>query len=417
MNPLQNWSRNYTFGAPRVHRPGSVDEARRVVAGARQARAIGTRHSFHGIADTSGDLIDLGGLPPDFVIDPERRTVTVGAATNYGDLASHLHMQGWALHNMGSLPHISVAGATATGTHGSGDKNGNLSTAVAAMQLITADGELIEIRRGEAGFDGMVVGLGAFGVVTRLALDIQPTFNVRQDAFVDLPWTVLLSNLDAVMSAAYSVSVMLHWSTPTVGRLWLKTRLDEGHSLEVTADHLGATAAPHIAWLGQDDPMVRLNPFGQSGPWSERLAHFRPEQDPGPVEQIQSECMVPRAGAPAALALLRGIGERIDPHLISSEIRTMAGDGLWLSPSYGCDTVAIHFTWKREPEAVEAITAEIEGMLVPLGARPHWGKVMHAAAGRLDGIYPRLPDFRRLADTYDPSGKFRNAFLARHVFG
>lgn len=417
MTPLLNWAGNYAFQARHLHRPGSVDEARRVVAGSAQVRAIGTRHSFNGIADTEGDLIDLGALGPGLAVDPERQTVTVGAATTYGALAAYLHGQGWALHNMGSLPHISVAGATATGTHGSGDKNGGLATAVAAIQFITAGGELVEVRRGDDGFHGMVVGLGAFGIVTRLTLDIQPTFDVRQDAFIDLPWTVLLNELDQVMSSAYSVSVMTCWSTPTVGRLWLKTRLDEDSSLQSAAGHLGATRAPHVVVTGPDDPSLRLNSFGVPGPWSERLPHFRADREPGPYEQIQSEYMVPRGQAMAALARLRAIGDVIDPHLYASEIRTMAGDALWLSPSYGYDTVAIHFTWKREPEAVGALSAEIEDMLMPLGARPHWGKLMHAPASRLAGLYPRMADFHQLAKKQDPAGKFRNTFMVKHVFG
>ncbi len=413
MTALLNWAGNYAFQAPRLHRPNTVDEARRLVAGSRQVRAIGTRHSFNGIADTQGDLIDLGALDPGLAIDPDRQTVTVGAATTYGALAAYLHGQGWAIHNMASLPHISVAGAIATGTHGSGDRNGNLATAVAAIQLITADGELIDVRRGDEGFNGMVVGLGAFGIVTRLTLDIQPTFEMRQDAFIDLPWTMLLTNLDQIMSSAYSVSVMTGWSTPTVGCLWLKTRLDEGSPLELPAEYLGA----HAVAAGPDDPSLSLNPFGLPGPWSERLPHFRADRDPGPTEQIQSEYMVPRGQAMTALARLRAIGDIIDPLLYASEIRTIAGDDLWLSPSNGYDTVAIHFTWKREPKAVGALSAEIEDMLIPLGARPHWGKLIHAPASRLAGLYPRMADFRELMTKHDPDGKFRNAFMAKHVFG
>ncbi|HEY0419575.1 MAG TPA: FAD-binding protein [Acetobacteraceae bacterium] len=417
MTREHNWADNYTFKAARIHRPASIDEVRRLVAGSARVRALGTRHSFNGLADSAGDLIDLSGIDPDFAIDRERQTVTVGAATRYGPLASHLHAQGFALHNMGSLPHISVAGATATGTHGSGDRNGTLSTAVVGLELVTGDGDIVRVRRGDAGFDGMVVGLGAFGVVTRVTLEIQPSFDMRQDGFVDLPWTAVLDNLDEVTSAAYSVSLLTMWSQATVGRLWLKTRLTEDGPLEVTAAHLGATAAPHVVSTGPDDPADRLNPFGVAGPWSERLPHFRLDREPGPDEQIQSEYMVPRSQAMVALARLRAIGGRIDPHLHVTEIRTMAADALWLSPSYGEDSVAIHFTWKKEPDAVDAITAEIEDMLLPLGARPHWGKLMHARADRIAQLYPRLPDFRALADSYDPGGKFRNEFLAEHVFG
>ncbi len=412
-----NWADNYTYRAERIHRPTSIDEVRRVVAGCAKVRALGTRHSFNGIADSRGDLVDLGDLPAEFAIDRERRTVTVGAGTRYGPLAQYLHARGWALHNLGSLPHISVAGATATGTHGSGDRSGNLSTAVAGLEMVTASGDLLRIRRGEPGFDGMVVGLGAFGIITRMTLDIEPTFDMRQDAFIDLPWATVLSRLDEVTSAAYSVSLMTRWSGDTVDRLWLKTRLVEGEPLDVSASHLGATATEHVSASGRAAAQERLNPFGIAGPWCDRLCHFRLDAEPGQSDQIQSEYMVPRTQAVTALARLRAIAGRIDALLHMTEIRTMAADGLWLSPSYGHDTVAIHFTWQREIEAVGRITGEIEETLLPLGARPHWGKLMHARAEQIAGVYPRLPEFRALVGEHDPHGKFRNQFLAEHVLG
>jgi xylitol oxidase len=218
------------------------------------------------------------------------------------------------------------------------------------------------------------------------------------------------------MAAAYSVSVMTMWSGSTVDRLWLKTRLLDDEPSQITAEHFGATIASRAS-PGAVDVDDSLNAFGVPGPWSERLCHFRHDHDPGPTAQIQSEYMVPRSQAIAALTRLRAIGDRIDRHLIISEIRTVAADDLWLSSAYGHDTVAIHFTWKPEPDTTNAITAEIEMLLLPLGARPHWGKLMHARAGETARLYPRLPDFRKLADEYDPKGKFRNQFLIEHVFG
>ena len=416
MTREHNWADNYTFSAGRIHRPLSVDEARSMVAQSSCIRALGSRHSFNGIADFPGDLIDLGSIDPGFFIDPERRTVTVGGGTNHGILANYLHRAGWALHNMASLPHVSVAGATATGTHGSGDRLGNLSTAVAALDIVTATGDLVTIRRGDPGFDGVVVALGALGVITRVTLDIQPEFQIRQDAFEGLPWATVLSDFDAIMSAGYSVSLMTSWSDSTVTRLWVKTRLVDGVQGSVSAAHLGAAPTAQPSATATPEAMQRLYPFGAPGPWFERLPHFRPDVIPGPSGHLQSEYMVPRANATAAIAKLRDIGDHIDRHLWATEIRSMAGDALWLSPSYGHDSVGIHFSWKREPDAVQVMTAEIEAMLLPLGARPHWGKIMHARAEQLASLYPRLPAFRELAQSYDPSGKFRNKFLDAHVF-
>lgn len=418
MRHERNWAGNYVFTASRIHRVKSVDEVRRLVSKAEKVRAIGTRHSFNGIADSGGDLVDLTGLAPEFAIDPDRMTVTVGAGISYGALATYLHEHGFALHNMGSLPHISVAGATATSTHGSGDKNGTLSSAVAGLELVGCDGDMVCISRGGDGFDGMVVGLGAFGIVTRVTLDIQPTFDVRQDAFVDLPWPRLLSGFDEISAAAYSVNILTKWSEANVGRLWLKTRLVDGLPLEVTAGHLGAVASlEHLTVVGADDLSSRLNPFGGvPGPWSERLPHFRSDREPGATEQIQSEYAVPRQNVIAALGTLRKIGNRIDPHLLATEIRTMAADNLWLSLSYGHDAVGIHFTWKFDPVPVDALTREIEALLIPLGGRPHWGKIIHARAATMVQLYPRLQDFRKLADCLDPKRKFRNNYLTTHIF-
>src|SRR3954451_21203498 len=134
MTREHNWADNYTFSASRIHRPVSIDEVCRLVARSPHIHAIGARHSLNGAADSPGELVDLRDIDPDFRIDQERRTVTVGATTNYGVLADHLHRTGWALHNMASLPHVSVVGAVATGTHGSGDRLGNLATAVAALE-------------------------------------------------------------------------------------------------------------------------------------------------------------------------------------------------------------------------------------------------------------------------------------------
>ena len=412
-----NWADNYTFSAARIHRPVSVDEVRGLVARSSHVRAIGARHSFNGIADSAGELIDLSGIDPGFLIDARRGTVTVGGGTNYGVLAAHLQRAGWALHNMASLPHVSVAGAIATGTHGSGDRLGNLSSAVAALDIVCATGDLVTIRRGDPDFDGAVVALGALGIVTRVTLDIQPTFEVRQDAFEGLPWGTLLSDFDTVMSAGYSVSLMTSWSEPTVTRLWIKTHLGRGVERATSTADLGAAPAAHPSARPTPEAIARLNPFGAPGPWSERLPHFRPNAELWPPGHLQSEYMVPRAQATAAIAKLRTIGERIDRRLWATEIRSMAADSLWLSPAYGYDCVAIHFSWQRELEAVEAMTAEIEAMLLPLGGRPHWGKIMHARSEQLAPLYPKLSEFRELARSYDPDGKFRNQFMDLHVFG
>jgi xylitol oxidase len=410
-----NWAGNYTYRAAEILEPATIDEARRIVASSRRVRALGTRHSFNALPDTDV-LVHLGRVAADPVIDAEAGTVTVGAATRYGDLAQHLHAQGFALHNLGSLPHISVAGATATGTHGSGDANGTLSSAVSGLQLITADGELRDVDRSTPDFDGMVVGLGAFGVVTRVTLDIRPTFDVRQDAFVGLSWDRLIEDFDAIMGAAYSVSVLTTWSGDTVDHLWLKTVVSEGGPGDVDATHLGAIAAPS-AELFDEQPSNMTVFGGVAGPWSERLPHFRLDSTPSAGAEIQSEYLVPRSRIREALAALRAIGPRIDDALLITELRTVAADGLWLSGASERDVVGVHFTFKPDVDRVNAVLPAIEDIVLPLGGRPHWGKHFLATADRLTPLYPRLSDWVDLVERNDPSGTFRNGFLEERVLG
>ena len=415
----QNWAGNYTFAAARIQKPDSVDALRRLVAAAPKIRAVGSRHSFNGIADSPGEMVDLAAVRSDFVLDRDAMTVTVDAATSYGVVADWLHRQGYALHNLASLPHITVAGAISTGTHGSGDRNAPLSGAVAGLELVLADGSLCRVNRGDEGFDGMVVGLGAFGIVTRVVLEVEPTFDVRQDAFVNLAWDDLLANFEAISSVAYSFSVMTKWSKDTVDRLWLKTRVTANSPRELPISHLGLRAGPpETVNAATVTPTAQLTPFGGvPGPWSERLAHYRPDSPPGVIDQIQSEYMIPRARLADAVTAIRAMAGRVDACLRAAEIRTMAADAFWLSPAYCQDSVALHFTWHKQPAEVDAITQDLEDVLIPMGGRPHWGKVLHATAATLMPLYPRLTDFRALATRYDPAGKFRNAFMDRHVFG
>ncbi|PPH04282.1 FAD-binding protein [Rathayibacter sp. AY1C1] len=418
MTSRSNWAGTYEYRAAAIIEPESVEEVQRLVRENERVRALGSRHSFNSLPDTPGALLHLGRLASDPVIDAEASTVTVGGATRYGVVAAHLHSNGYALHNMGSLPHISVAGAIATGTHGSGDRNANLSSAVSALELVTADGSLRTIRRGEPGFEGVVVGLGAFGIVTRVTLDIQPTFDVRQDAFVDLPWERVLDDFDAITSSAYSVSLMTHWSSPIVEQLWLKTKVAAGSVADVDATHLGAVAASASLFAVSEGVDSNLNPFGGSvGPWSERLPHFRLDREPSAGDEIQSEYMVPRANVREAIVALRAIGERIDDVLLITELRTMAGDDQWLSPAGGRDSVGVHFTFKKDRAGVDAVLPAVEGALLPLGARPHWGKHFLAGADEIAPLYPHLEEWRTLRSEWDPSGRFASDFLRDRLLG
>jgi xylitol oxidase len=411
-----NWAANLTYRAAELHRPASLEQVQELVAGASRLRVLGSRHSFNDIADAD-ELLVLDGLAGEVAVDAAAGTVTVPAAMRYGELAGRLRAEGLALANLASLPHISVGGAVATATHGSGDANGNLATAVAGLELVGGTGELLTAARDDPGFDGLVVGLGALGAVTRLTLDVEPGYQVRQRAFEGLPWAALFDHFDEVTSAGYSVSLFTSWEEETVDQVWVKTRVT-GAPEEVRGELFGAVPATQDRHpiLGLD-PVNCTRQLGVPGPWADRLPHFRMGFTPSSGEELQSEYHLPRARAVAALQTLRGLAGVIRPALQVSELRTVAADRLWMSPQYGRDTLSVHFTWHKDWPAVRAVLAEVEAALAPFGARPHWGKLFLAGAADLAPRYERLGDFTALAGRLDPRGVFVNDWLRRHLLG
>ena len=378
-------------------------------------RVLGSRHSFTDIADST-ELVTLAGLPADVVVDRAAGTVSFAAGMTYGELAAALKRERLALHNMASLPHISVAGAVATATHGSGDAGGNLATAVAGLELVTSGGDIVTAERGDADFEGLVVGLGALGAVTRLTLEVEPAYDVRQRVFEGLVWDALYEHFDEITASGDSVSVFTRWGD-SVDQVWLKSRVT-GEPERVRGELFGATAATVDRHPILDLDAVNCTPqLGRPGLWSDRLSHFRMGFTPSSGEELQSEFLLPRRHAVAAVRALRGLGKGIEPVLQVSEIRTVAADRLWMSPQYGRDTVAVHFTWKPEPEAVTRVLADVEAALARFEARPHWGKVFLAGAATIAGLYERLPDFVGLRERLDPRGAFRNAWLEARVLG
>ncbi|MEW1955493.1 D-arabinono-1,4-lactone oxidase [Terrabacter sp. NPDC080008] len=406
-----NWAGNHTYRA-RIERVRSVEHLQEVVAAAERVRALGTRHSFTDLADLpdGGVLVSLADLPPVVEVDSAARTARVTAGTAYGLVGSRLQEQGWALANLASLPHISVAGAVATGTHGSGVHNGSLATAVAALEVVGADGELRTVRRGDADFHGSVVSLGALGVVTHATLDVEPSYDVRQTVFTGLPWDAVEAELDAVLSSAYSVSLFTRWAEG-IDQVWVKSRDGDVPTELCGASPAGATV--HMLEGGDCEAVTAQ--LGEPGAWLERLPHFRMGFTPSRGEELQSEYLLPRRHAGAAVERLRALRDVVAPVLQVSELRTVAADEHWLSSAYGEDVLGVHFTWAREPERVHAVLPAVEEALLPLGARPHWGKCFVAERDRLEPLYPRMGDFRKLRDRLDPDRTFDNAFLRRVI--
>lgn len=410
-----NWAGNVIFTAPDPRTAGAVAEVQSIVAAARQVRVLGSGHSFNDLADSAAVQLSLQGMNRVLSIDPDRRRVTVQGGIRYGELAPLLHAEGWALKNLASLPHISVAGAVATATHGSGSRIGNLATAVTGLEIVTAGGEVASLSRDRDGdrFAGAVVGLGALGVVTALTLEIEPTYQVRQNVYTGLPFAVIEGDFDAVFDAGTSVSVFTDWRGAAAHSVWVKDRVADREAAS-RPDFHGALAATRMMHplLGVDGADC-TDQMGIPGPWHERLPHFRMGFTPSNGAEIQAEYFVPRAAAPEAVAIMRRHGDRLAPILMTSELRSVAADDLWLSPGNRGPYVGIHFTFRRDTAAVRTALPPIEADLGSLGAVPHWGKVTTMSPATIRSHTPRLAAFRDLAQSFDPEGKFRNAYLRR----
>jgi xylitol oxidase len=421
-----NWAGNITFTAPELCSPATLGELRAVVARARGVRVLGTGHSFNDMADSPGAQLSLAGLPPEVEIDSANSLVRVSAGLSYATLAARLDRQGFALRTMASLPHISVAGATATGTHGSGTANQSLSAAVTGLELVTGDGDVVELSRSDGdAVAGAVVHLGALGVVTRLVLEVVPSFEVAQRVYEDLPLDVLDDHFADIMASGYSVSMFTDWRGPRLTQLWLKYLVEAAPHAIATPSVAPAPLVTEEPWFTATPAPAARNPvpgvaadsctgqLGVPGPWFERLPHFRPDFTPSAGDELQSEYLLPAEHAVPALHALRQIAGRIAAAVRVCEVRRVAADDLWLSMAYRQDSVAFHFTWLPDTAAVLPVVTAIERRLEPFGPRPHWGKIFTTPAAELHDRYDRLPDFVELARHYDPAGKFRNAYTAR----
>jgi alditol oxidase len=412
MDKMQkNWAGNYQYRAGRLHLPKSVAEVQEVVKNCSHLRALGTRHSFNGIADSAEDQVSLENLDQ-ILLDQKAHTVTVGAGVTYGELSPYLYQNGFALHNLASLPHISVAGACATATHGSGNKNGNLATAVSALEIVTASGEIITLPRER--LSGAVVGLGGLGVVTKLTLDVQPAFDMKQVVYENLSFARLEGHLDEIFASGYSVSLFTDWQDHRATQVWIKTRIDS----EVHSEFFGAKLATKklhpLPGLSAENCTEQL---GIPGPWYERLPHFRMNFTPSSGDELQSEYFVPRDKAYQAILAVEKLRDHVTPHLLISELRTIDADDLWMSPCYKRPAMTIHFTWKPEWPVIKDLLPMIEEQLTPFDARPHWGKLFTMEPSRLQSQYAKLPDYKALLEHYDPSGKFRNEYLSTNLYG
>ena len=416
---LTNWAGNLSYSTDRLHEVTSVELIQSFLRSQDKVKVLGSRHCFNSIADSRYNLLSLKPMHEVVALDAAARTVTFDAGMTYGQLCPYLDSKGFALHNLASLPHISVAGACSTATHGSGEKNGNLATAVSGLEMVTAAGDVVKLSRNADGevFRGAVVGLGALGVITRITLDIQPTYAMRQYVYEDLPLAQMKEHFDDIQSSGYSVSLFTDWQKQRIKEVWIKSRIGDGQAFAAPAEFFGAKPAVRnlhpIAELSAENCTEQM---GVPGPWYERLPHFRMGFTPSAGKELQSEYFVPRRNAVDAILAVERLRDQVTPHLLISEIRTVAADELWMSPCYRQPRVTLHFTWKPEWPAVKRLLPVIEKELSPFQPCPHWGKLFTLSAAEFRSRYERLGEFTELATKYDPKGKFRNDFLNSYVF-
>jgi len=415
--PLTNWAGNLRYGSSEVLYPTTIDELRKAIGRIKRGKALGSQHSFSTVADTTGTHLSTAKMNRILSLDKDNLVAWMEPGVRYGDLALWLDKQGYAVHNLASLPHISVAGACATATHGSGDYNGNLATAVRGMDIMKADGTIVTLDPSMPEFNGAVVHLGALGVVTRIGLAVQPRFDMRQEVFENLPMAALENHFHTIFSMGYSVSMFTHWRDKNINQVWVKHRIGDGYA-GTYGDLYGATPATTdlhpIKTNSAENCTEQMNRFG---PWYERLPHFKMGFTPSNGAELQTEFFVPREHAFKAIMAVEALHEEVSPALFVTEIRTISADELWMSPAYQQHIVSIHFTWKPEPDKVMPLIPKIEAALKPYDPRPHWGKIFTMPHSELTGRYARYADFMELVRKFDPDGIWRNDFLDRNLYG
>jgi xylitol oxidase len=418
--PRTNWAGNYTYHAEHLYQPKTTEEVQQIVKSSTPLKALGARHSFNGIADSPSNQISLKQFDQ-MTIDKQSHTVTVGAGVTYGQLAPYIDAQGFALHNLASLPHISVVGACATATHGSGVKNGNLSTAVSALEIVTADGSVVQLSEKKNGdrFRAAVVGLGGLGVITNITLNLLPTFQMSQVVYENLSMSELEHHLDKIFSSGYSVSLFTDWQNNRITQVWIKSKVEQGASSKPAPEFYGATLATQkLHPLAGHSAENCTEQQGIPGPWYERMPHFRMNFTPSSGAELQSEYFVPRDKGYQAIRAVEQLRDQITPHLFITELRTIDADNLLMSPCHQQPSMAIHFTWKPEWPEVSKVLPMIEAKLSPFDARPHWAKLFTMPPSQLKQRYgKRMTDYQALLKHYDPNGKFRNDFLNTNIYG
>jgi xylitol oxidase len=416
---LSNWAGNINYHTRNVYYPSSVNQVQQIIEKTKNIKCLGSRHSFSTIADSDGYLVSTSNLKSVLELDASTSSVTVEPGIKYGELATFLHSKGFALRNLASLPHISVGGACATATHGSGVNNGNLSTSVRALEIVDGLGKLHSISKDKDNdlFNGVVVNLGALGIVTKLTLDIVPDFNMSQVVYRNLPFEVLTHKLHEIMASWYSVSLFTNWSKEQINEVWIKRVHDASNTVASPSEFYGASRSDidlHPVETQSAESVTTQR--GIAGPWFERLPHFKMGFKPSTGKELQSEFFVHKDQAFEAMKAMQSLGPVISPHLFISEIRSVKSDELWMSPAYKKDSIAIHTTWHQDEKVQAELIPLVQNALRPYDPTPHWAKLSTIRGAALAKLFPRIDDFKALCQEFDPNKKFLNRYLRESIF-
>ncbi|MCP9745122.1 FAD-binding protein [Lacihabitans sp. CS3-21] len=413
-----NWAGNYTYSTDNLVAPKTVEELQELIKSYKKVKGLGTMHCFNGIADSKFNQISTAALNKVISLDKENETITVESGIKYGEFCEYLDKNGFALHNLASLPHISVAGACSTSTHGSGISNGSLATAAIALEMVNGKGEVVRLtkEKNREEFLMAIVSLGALGIITKVTLKVQPTFKMKQVVYQNMPMAALEKDFEKIMASGYSVSLFTDWKNKNVSEVWIKVKSDDVK--EFAPEFYGAKLAnKNLHPIASADPVNCTDQMGVDGTWFERMPHFKMGFTPSSGKELQAEYFVNIKDAYQAFMAVEKLNEKVSPLLFITEIRTIAGDEIPMSPFYKKTCLAIHFTWKQEVNAVMALLPEVEKALEPFGARPHWGKVFTLQPFVLQGRIEKLNEFKALMIKHDPEGKFRNDFIETNLFG
>ncbi len=408
-----NWAGNIEYFPTDFHQPSSTEEVQDLVSRATSVKVIGTRHSFNHIGSPTEVFISSRNLSRVVSIDRIEGSVWVQAGITYGELSLVLDSEGLALKNMASLPHISVGGAIATATHGSGFQNQCLSSQALALKFVLADGSLLEVDKHADPelFQACVVHLGAIGALVEVKLALVPRFEIAQSVFLNVKFESAVNQLMEILSLGYSVSLFTQWKGDCLDQIWVK-RLPSEPSPDRFLNGIGASKAQQKVHPILDvDPVNCTDQLDIPGPSFDRLPHFKFDFTPSHGEELQSEYLIPQPYAQDALRALHAHQSAFDKHLLISEIRTIAADSALMSPFCAVDAMGIHFTWKKDWHSVKAILPLVESVLSQYQPKPHWGKLWAMKPKQVAQSYPGLSEFKKTIQKYDPNKKFQNPFL------